>query len=487
MKHHGARIVGERTAILRSPGVRGLFGRLFRNLTPWRPLVSDGQAPGLLGGLAGRMLEPKGAEGDPALDSLIPAGYTYFGQFVDHDLTFDPRSSLQRQNDPDLLEDFRTPRFDLDSLYGAGPDDAPFLYDKDDKAKFLIGKVPGTEQEDLPRNSQGIALVGDPRNDENVIVAQLHLAFLRFHNFVVDHVRATRNDLGPDEVFLEAQHLVRWLYQWVVIEDFLRQRIVGNDIVSDILRPGGEIHLRFYPEDQAFMPVEFSAAAYRMGHSMVRNDYVLNDVLHELRGKRRVPIFLPRSAEPGPLDDLRGGRPLPPFWTVQWEHFLDFGGRQPQRARKIDGRLSAALAAIPAPPGSENPLAFLNLLRGLRLDLPSGQAVARRIGTQRVFTNGELDLEPSFGKEAPLWFYILNEAERLGEGERLGPTGGRIVAETFLALVKSDPASYLNVEPGWRPAPPFVEKEGDPFQLKDIVRLAGVPIRAADLPFKAPI
>src|SRR2546427_448502 len=70
-------------------------------------------------------------QADEEENSGISAGYTYLGQFIDHDLTFDPASSLERQNDPDGLVDFRTPRFDLDCIYGRGPDDQPYLYRRD--------------------------------------------------------------------------------------------------------------------------------------------------------------------------------------------------------------------------------------------------------------------------------------------------------------------------------------------------------------------
>lgn len=162
----------------------------------------------------------------------IPAGYTYLGQFIDHDITFDPSSSLQRMNDPEGLVNFRTPRFDLDSLYGSGPDDEPFQYDEaSGGTKFLIGKGRHTDTEqptaddDLPRNEQGRALIGDPRNDENTIVSQLHLTFSKLHNRLVDQV-GTEHELTGDELFKKAQRLTRWHYQWVVVHDFLA-RIVS--------------------------------------------------------------------------------------------------------------------------------------------------------------------------------------------------------------------------------------------------------------------
>src|SRR6266536_1279728 len=173
-------------SVPRSVSYDGRFGRMFRKLAPFEPSYDD------LTRLAAIMIEPTDANGDPvdveqpeapSNNDSVPAGITYLGQFIDHDLTFDPTSKLQRENDPDGLRNFRTPRFDLDSLYGSGPDDNPFLYQ--DGVKFLIGQN-GTGEEDLPRNTAGRALIADPRNDENLIVSQLHLAFLKYHNKVVD-------------------------------------------------------------------------------------------------------------------------------------------------------------------------------------------------------------------------------------------------------------------------------------------------------------
>ena len=127
----------------------------------------------------------------------IPAGYTYLGQFVDHDITFDPTSKLRGHNDPRTLANFRTPRFDLDSLYGSGPKDQPFLYDWSSErhpgVKLLVGASSGEGSitADLPRNAQGRALIGDARNDENLAVSAMHAAFLKFHNAILDNGAAS--------------------------------------------------------------------------------------------------------------------------------------------------------------------------------------------------------------------------------------------------------------------------------------------------------
>ncbi|HYS72985.1 MAG TPA: peroxidase family protein, partial [Thermoplasmata archaeon] len=264
-------------AVLRSPTFEGRFGRMFPNLPAFLP------PDDALDALARAMVEPEPKEGEDVTagdNPDIPAGFTYLGQFVDHDLTFDPTSKLQRDNDPDALVDFRTPRFDLDAVYGRGPDDQPFLYE-DDGVRLLIGTNEAGE-DDLPRNAKGRALLGDARNDENLIVSQLALGFLKYHNKVVEAPSVA--ELPPERRFDEGRRIVRWHYQWAVVHDFLA-RLVGNDVIDDVLRPvsfkvpagSGAKTIKtlspvlkfFHWRARPFMPVEFSVGAYRFGHSMV--------------------------------------------------------------------------------------------------------------------------------------------------------------------------------------------------------------------------
>jgi hypothetical protein len=424
------------------------------------------------------MFEPEGDGGDGEDSEFdnpnIVAGITYLGQFIDHDLTFDPVSKLQRQNDPDALRDFRTPRFDLDSVYGRGPDDEPFIY-KPDGIRFRIGKNEAGE-DDLPRTSPDEdgesrrALTGDPRNDENVIVSQLHLAFLKYHNRVVDELEP---DVPENQLFEEARRVVRWHYQWIVINSFLRT-IVGSGPVDDILKTdefrveveGGPRRIRFRKVDlkffhwrnQPFMPVEFSVAAYRFGHSIVRFEYELNDN----EEAQDIPIFSAEAEE----EDLRGFRERPEKFEIEWHRFFRFPGRpandpELQQAHLLDTKLAVGLRTLPVPVVVSAPfsLAERNLLRGKALGLPSGQAVAQRMGLPEnlVLTGDRLglpdDLEEAFVESTPLWYYVLSEAEVFNEGHRLGPVGGRIVAEVFLGILDGDPFSFLSVQPNWSPEP----------------------------------
>ena len=405
---------------------------------------------------------PAGPAGD---NPDIPSGYTYLGQFVDHDITFDPVSSLDRVNDPDALNTFRTPRFDLDSLYGRGQADSPYLYDQEDPSNLLVGRNTSKEDEpvDLPRNQQGRALIGDPRNDVHFIVSQLHLAFIRFHNAVVDHLRF---QVEPSQLFDEARRVVTWHYQWVVIHDFLA-RLVGPELLGEVLvtspRTGkARAALSFFTwRSQPFVPVEFSGAAYRIGHSMVRDKYRINDTLEVL------PILTDIRVA-NRLQHFGGFRPLPKGWTVQWKHLLPLDpATTPQMTRRLDTKLAEPMRKLPPQiDNARRSLGLLNMLRGRALQLPSGQAVAAAMGTE--MTDAELRLTG----EVPLWFYVLREAEVVNEGRRLGPTGGRIVAEVLVGLLKGDPSSFLRQQPAWKPN--LRAATPGRFTLADLLRFAGV-------------
>ena len=396
-------------------------------------------------------------------NDYIPAGYTYFTQYITHDITFDPTSSLMRFNDPDKIRNFRTPRLDLDSLYGGGPSVSPFMYrhnptDPDQKYYLLFDTrsySPNVNEDDLPRNQQGRALIGDPRNDQTIMISQLHLAFIKFHNATMDWLKKHR-DLKGKQAFSEAQRLVRWHYQWVILHDFL-PKFVDQEILDDILYlPDclGQPRLCFYQwHRQPFIPVEFSVAAFRFGHSIVRNKYSLNTFDHNV-------VSLPLIHN-SPERELIGFRCLPGGWTLQWDLFLNFNNHpRLQKSRKIDTQLSYLLSALPVNlRGREQQnLPARDLIRGYKMGLPSGQVIASAMG-----------IPPLDEQDEPLWYYILREAKELRRGNKLGPVGGRIVAEVIIGLLSGDPHSFLNVDPLWQP------NDGDPFGLLDILRQAGVP------------
>lgn len=461
---HGTPPRGEGNAT-RSRLHEGRFGRMFRRLPP-APTYSDDQ----LNALAQTMSEqtPGGwnaaapvQDGDNA---AVPAAYTYLGQFIDHDLTFDPVSSFQRTNDPDALTNFRSPRLDLDSLFGSGPDDEPFQYTRDGTPRLLLEPNDRGEP-DLPRNSQGVALVGDPRNDENVIVSQLHLAMARVFNKLVAQAESDPA-VHPDQRFATAQQELRWTYQWIVARDYL-PRICGADVVNHLLRRDndtGQWDVRrpnYQPRTDPYMPVEFSAAAFRFGHSQIRPTYDLNPAVVAR------PIFTPGD-NVSETDDLRGFRPLPASWTIDWSLFADTSVGTPQPSRLINSKLSEALFDLP---GETDPakqsLAFRNLKRGQALELPSGQDVARLLKAPQILSGADLgtDLDPT-----PLWFYLLKESElEPNNGTRLGHCGAQIVAQVILGILEIDHHSWINVQPDWQPKIPT---RGDSFDLADLLIFA---------------
>jgi hypothetical protein len=482
-----------------SPLFQGRFGRMFRSLHPATFGATEADNVANLKTLADAMSAgfDKPHDGQDDEESGIPALYTYLGQFIDHDITFDPASSLQMQNDPDALTDFRTPAFDLDNVYGRGPDDQPYMYDGGNS--FLLGaplQNGDPNAKDLARNgaNPARALIGDPRNDENTIVSQLQGLFQRFHN-------RTLAD-NPGMPFPNVQQLVRFHYQYVVMNDFL-PRIVHSSVINSL--KSGSLYdphkIKFFHwKHDPFMPVEFSVAAYRLGHSMIRPGYRLND-----NDLTLLPIFpVPSQGLP---EGLTGFRAMNTQWGIDWGRFIDIDIRQYdgtdaqnkkrlQLAYRLDTSLVNPLMALP-PAVASNPssLPQRNLERGWRLGLPSGQSVARAMGVTPMAdadiqigkgtdtTDPDLKtmagLPAVFKHNCPLWTYILAEAMKFKEPvkipvienksiktPRLGPVGGRIVAEVFLGLMFGDAHSSLNLDPNWHPA------AGANYALKDFVNYA---------------
>ncbi|GLI26277.1 myeloperoxidase [Agromyces rhizosphaerae] len=503
------------TSIPHSRSHEGRFGRLFgRGFTSWTPpgatdaereqAIHDYVAASMSGST------PAGVQpqDDPS-NSAIPAGYTYFGQFVDHDITFDPVSSLGKHNDPEGLQNFRSPRFDLDSLYGRGPDDQPYLYDHGRKlhdgfAGYLatgLGANMAHPEPDLQRNAEGVAMIGDPRNDENVIVSQLQLGFAKLHNAILHKLEVADEIVGMSgkQLFLEAQRLTVWAYQYVVWNDFIA-RITEPSVFQKAIEftdedgAGPFYGVEFGLKDvydwsvTPYMPVEFSVAAYRFGHSMIRAEYQMNIVLGFGRDHAR-PIFAtPGVPHPeGPPDDLGGFKRLPANCTVQWDWFFDFPssvpGVFPQRALKIDPELSASVMHIPGSAGATKPLAELNIRRGWRMELPPATEVAHAL---------HIDPRPvGDPMEESLWISILHEAKEQQGGERLGAVGSTIVAAVFSGLLRGDPFSYINRDPHWTPAHATVDgnaiferafpgEPDRPWSVSDLLKTAGMPIDAGN-------
>ena len=495
----------------------------------------------------------------------IPSGYTYFGQFVDHDITFDPTPLAAADRDNRAVEDFRSPALDLDSVYGRGPDDQPYLYVPKSGGKLRVGSAPGNAgaavgtKHDVFRLDDKTPLLGDKRNDENKIVSQIHGGFIALHNKVMG-MDALLLQFGfdpahPGTRFRAAAKLVRWHYQWVVVHDYL-ERITEPGMVTEVLNPGGMPRIGHYIKSNApyaYMPVEFAGAAFRFGHSQVRPSYALNNVVMTAKrpnldpAKERIPTFS-NNTHPVPEEDrdaqnLNGfPGPLVPFWGIDWsfyfdglpkpaQPFKDKDGKTavlPQPGYRIDALLTEPLADLPeffdprrkpadiklSPIGN---LAFRNLVRGQNLGLPSGQAVASILGIvplsddvlwdagSRLMQPAALDEEDGhafqatraaraavrakwvanggvFAGNAPLWYYVLREAEYYGVthvqddlaigfgGQHLGPVGSRIVAETLVGLLWTDTSSFLHDLRGFRPLPEIAQ--GKPLTVGRLLAFA---------------
>jgi hypothetical protein len=433
-------------------------------------------------------------------DSTIPAGFTYFGQFVDHDITLDVSSTLDAATDATTIHNMRSPSLDLDNVYGKGPALDAFLYvfpgaGPSSAIKLALGSNrasgpggPGgpagpagmhvQTNFDVPRVvnplnaalSTNTAIIGDPRNDENLIISQFQHAMLKFHNQVVDSLV---NVGFAGDIFSEAKRIVTHHYQWAVMHDFLG-RVCGTAAVTAAMASVSPAI------GSAFrMPVEFAVGAYRFGHSMIRDRYWLSaaqinasitDVFNFVR-----PPNLPVLSN----------------WTVDFNAFFETGIPVAifNRAKKIDSILAPGLAALPGLSGAMAALATRNLRRALALGLPSGQGVAGFFGvpalTSAQLTSGlpaaEVALLNSNGalllNKTPLWYYCLREAMVLNGGNQLGPVGGRIVAETFVRMLKRDANAYVHASPPFAPfLPTLPTTPAGQFTVADLVTFAGVTL-----------
>ena len=478
------------------------FTRMFPELPPFAPPTDAARDQAKKLGEKGGLIDALDDLSDPVLSITDPtrslnnpdnpsmtAGMTFFGQFLDHDITLDPRSPLLEKSNPSKTTNFRTVAFDLDSVYGDGPEASPELYDvSSGDIKLRVEPIPGSEavsrkgavRFDLPRDPNNNAILGDSRNDEHVILAQFHLAMLRFHNAVIDHLHAdpSHADQSAERIFKMAQRQVRWHYQWIILHEFLPLTI-GQERVDDILKKG----LRFYEVDKKsdpLIPIEFSVAAYRFGHSQIRPSYRLN--FGPTGGSPVFTFLFDDTQDPNDSDpnDMRGGKRAPRRF-VDWQTFFNFGDGNFRNNKQIDGKLSSVVMLLP---GSRKPapglpadgvqsLASRNLMRHVNFGIPSGQAIARRMGLP-VLTATQLEALTPFGmeKSTPLWFYILKEAELMEKGLRLGPVGSRIVGEVFIGLLKADDTSYLAARPNWTPVLPSATP-GE-FRITDLLTFAGV-------------
>jgi hypothetical protein len=435
----------------------------------------------------------------------VPAGFTYLGQFVDHDLTFDKTTVMLGENiSPAQLLQGRSPSLDLDSLYGAGPaDPGSAKFYKADGVHLKVGNTvaagdPAMNGFDLPRGegttpkAKRKAVIPDFRNDENLVVAQTHLAFMRFHNRIVDSLPAS-----PTR-FAQARELAIKHYQWMIRHDYL-PRICAAGVLNDVFKNNRKaFEVGVNPTDVPTMPIEFSIAGFRLGHAMIRRAYNWNKRFDD--GTGTLDWLFAFSATGG---DLGGELKLASNWIADWRRLYDFkeAGRADlavpagkfNRAMRIDTTLVNPLKNLP--PGSfggpqvplddaRANLAFRNLTRAKMVKLATGQQMARFLKskgasltalTKTQLKNGSngaaLDGLTQAQREAllrdtPLWFYILREAE-LNNGKLKG-VGGRIVAETFHRAMEGSSASIVR-DKAWRPT---LGPDSDTFRMVDLLLFA---------------
>ena len=538
IRHGGFADSQPRTRELRRDAEQlGAFGYMFPELvsSPKDHLNDIPSMAGRLKKLARAMIEDTHPRND---NSTIPPVYTYWGQFIDHEITamtdvapgkpieqgifVDQIRVLSQKEIVDGLHNQRQPTLSLDSVYDDGPDNDVIELYESDRIRLQVGEVDSFDRQlpnpalgrhrDLPRFTPehqskleefmadhhykvGFARIGDSRNDENLNVAQFHVAMLKFHNAVVNWVATEEGQVGK-ALFARAKQLTCWHFQWLVVHDYLKT-IALPPIVDRLLYAEEGLF-----ENRLYMPLEFAVAGFRFGHSMIRPayDYNLNF------GRKRVNTQLKRAT----LFDLftltgHGGlgnkSHLPEKWVIEWDRFVDKTSPYVDRfARKIDTRITFPLSNLLDEPTArleeqedddmfsfaENyneivlHLAMRNLLRGYQLQLPTGEAVARALDFQRLSTSELREGNSTDVNEAlrrlgatPLWFYVLKEAEVQEQGNRLGEVGSYIVANTLISLLKADCTSYLRK--GWTPANGVRFENGQAIlSITDLFRFAGV-------------
>jgi heme peroxidase len=455
------------------------YGRLFppgdrpSTIREWLPLISA------LADLSNEMQDD--GSRPPGRDIGIQAGYTYFGQFVDHDLTNDV-TSLGDVASPEQLEgtgiepeqilNRQTPHLDLSHLYGKGPeDDSSKRFYQDGDAKLLVGerapstvrrKGPSNRSFDVALDDNSRPLVADRRSSENIILRQIVAAFARLHNVAVEQWRARAT--GLTDLFTRARLQTTWQFQWLVVNDYLPT--ILHPEVYDRVYVGKQPWFEWQTPQVFCIPIEWSVAAMRFGHSMVRDGYTLSD-----ETDADLDTLLRLGLQSGPLD---------PKYEVDWARFFQGAGQGglATTAQPIDTFISKGMFRIPMGtlelfnsaklPAFAKPallshlqnlrLPLITLLRGAAMGLPSGQAVAEAFGVKtlnesqltrgikgNITPQGRILLDQGLTKSTPLWYYILRESEVKENGNHLGRTASHIIAETIFAALYDDKESYVRL------------------------------------------
>jgi hypothetical protein len=419
--------------------------------------------------LSARMKDiPQNRRGRPRLGDLAPSAFVYLGQFLDHDLTCDETRLEHAAHAPERTRNFHAPRLNLEGVYGGGPEKSPELYDLSEPGSetFLlgetkaVGRIRSTRDDFFRRN--GRPLLADARNDQHLIIAQLHVAFLQFHNRLIDLLKRgefVSSAFPKENLFATARRLVVWHYQWIVRNEFLKWFVLPK-VLADIERNGPRLFKAAAGDAVPSLPIEFTQAAFRFGHSTVQRQYEIN----RWAGLVRLCDLVRKAAA------NEKNVPLPANRVVDWDRFTRTWGGNANFAENIDPLISEYMFDLPAaampipfttPPP---PLPEMTLIRGSRIGLASGQE-ACRVASVAALSDAQIGFDDDgnqflrrrgLHERTPLWYYILREAEVLGVrrfrgGECLGPLGSRIVAEVLLGVLNADPDHYLSVDPNWTP------------------------------------
>lgn len=423
-----------------------------------------------LGETMGRAREPGSTD--------LPSGYVYLGQLIAHDVSrlahVPCGPGMQQVPAPQ-----HTAALDLNGVYGSGMDDPRIALDPNTSKMLLGDAMDGVDRIaglDLPRNADHTPRIADERNDENLLVAQLHLQFLKLHNFFVDAIDADMPGLGRSELFQQARQELILHYQHVVLYDFL-DSVLDSRVWEHCIANGAHTDPLWNPANtqQQTVPIEFAAAAFRFGHSMVRCDYALNEslsvnfeTLFNMTGRGR----------------FGGASGLPKSHVVDWRLFFRDARSAPRHSlRTLPLNLAQCIdpvVRVQLPPNSSQGqrefLSAKNLFTGNRSQLPDAQTLVRHIQAVHPQLTNMLgirclqvhELNPQIGitdaagdirmtrlldevggshnlhTSTPLWYYLLAEAKAVHGGHRLGPLSSLIIADVILGLIRRSSPSLLD-------------------------------------------
>jgi len=498
--------------------VEGYYGRLCPG--EWPGFDED-----MLRELARRMKdshEKRLARARP-LDGLtrLPSGYVYFGQFIGHDLTRDGRTLADAGPDVEATPNYRTSKLDLDHLYGKSPAAVPCLYESDGErlklgltheATTLTGQTLPASLNDLPRRN-GVPLTIDPRSDENLFAAQLHVLFAKFHNQALELLKE-QPALSPgptgSSLFHQARRFVTWQYHWFILYDFL-PRLVRTKVLQQVERDSFSLFSYPYsPADAPLaLPVEFTIAAFRFGHSMVRGSYILND-----HGSQSLETIMRMTKGGGGIAERLSAQ-----YVIDWGRFVGATPGRVNRARLIDTHITEQLYTIrcptargvrwkdeegPAQTGKMDalvpPLPELTLRRGSKVRIPSAQEFMSYFGfpltvkSDHIAPLSDMAFFRSSGlaERTPLWYYILREAATEPNPEpgfgpypprqKLGTLGSLIVSEVIYQALNSDGDSIRHIGRTWQPPTFRFGRSHRLWSLRSLGELAAFVADAPNMP-----